>query len=117
MSLTASQSRAVERVRRVCQAHDDARALRLALLDEIRRVVDFGAYAWLLTDPETEVGLLAVGGRPLPPRAAEPDPAQVPHIGEPLDAIAQAGGPPATLLHTTNPNRAWSGGSSSRTTT
>ena len=37
-------------------ASDDARSLRLTLLDEIRRVVAFDAYAWLLTDPETEVG-------------------------------------------------------------
>lgn len=41
---------------RVCDRHDDARSLRLALLDEIRRVVGFDAYAWLLTDPATEVG-------------------------------------------------------------
>jgi DNA-binding NarL/FixJ family response regulator len=40
----------------VCDAHDDARTLRLALIDEIRHAVDFDAYAWLLTDPETEVG-------------------------------------------------------------
>ncbi|MDP9069772.1 MAG: helix-turn-helix transcriptional regulator [Actinomycetota bacterium] len=30
--------------------------MRLALIDEIRRAVGFDAYAWLLTDPETEVG-------------------------------------------------------------
>ena len=36
--------------------HDDTRTLRLALIDEIRRAVPFDAYAWLLTDPETEVG-------------------------------------------------------------
>ncbi len=48
--------RGVERVARLCEAHDDARTLRLALLDEIRRAVGFDAYAWLLTDPETEVG-------------------------------------------------------------
>ncbi len=30
--------------------------MRAAVLDEIRRVVAFDAYAWLLTDPETEVG-------------------------------------------------------------
>ena len=41
---------------RLCDAHDDAWTLRLALLDEIRRAVSFEAYAWLLTDPETEVG-------------------------------------------------------------
>ena len=41
---------------RVCGAHDDERTLRLALVDEIRAAVPFDAYAWLLTDPETEVG-------------------------------------------------------------
>jgi len=48
--------RAVERVARLCEAYDDSRSLRLDLLHEIRRVVDFEAYAWVLTDPETEVG-------------------------------------------------------------
>lgn len=46
----------VERVVRACGSHDDQRSLRLAVLDEIRSVVGFDAYAWLLTDPETEVG-------------------------------------------------------------
>lgn len=47
----------MERLVRACAATaPDARSLRLTLLDEIRRVVDFDAYAWLLTDPETEVG-------------------------------------------------------------
>lgn len=40
----------------VCRDHDEERTLRIALLDEIRRHVDFDAYAWLLTDPDTEVG-------------------------------------------------------------
>jgi hypothetical protein len=53
---TSAHGRSVERVVQVCGAHDDARALRLALLDEIRRAVKFDAYSWLLTDPETEVG-------------------------------------------------------------
>lgn len=35
---------------------DDARELRLAALERLRRVAGFDAYAWLLTDPETEVG-------------------------------------------------------------
>lgn len=60
--------RAVDRVARCCREHDDARALRLALLEEIRRTVGFDAYAWLLTDPVTEVG-----GSPL---------AHVPWLGE-----------------------------------
>ncbi len=34
----------------------DAIQLRLAVLAEVRAAVGFDAYAWLLTDPETEVG-------------------------------------------------------------
>ncbi len=34
----------------------DAQSLRLELLEEIRQVVPFDAFAWLLTDPETSVG-------------------------------------------------------------
>ena len=49
-------ARAAERVAWLCHAHDDARTLRQALIDEIRRAASFDAYAWLLTDPETEVG-------------------------------------------------------------
>jgi DNA-binding CsgD family transcriptional regulator len=41
---------------RICQQHDEARGLRLAVLDELRAAVGFDAYSWLLTDPETEVG-------------------------------------------------------------
>lgn len=43
---------------RLCDAAGDAgaRTLRQQLLAEIRRVVDFDAYVWLLTDPETSVG-------------------------------------------------------------
>ncbi len=46
----------VDRVVRRCSEHDDSRALRLALVEEIRHTVGFDAYAWLLTDPVTEVG-------------------------------------------------------------
>lgn len=56
MSATPANARAVERVARICGAHDEARALRLALLEEIQRAAGFDAYSWLLTDPETEVG-------------------------------------------------------------
>lgn len=49
-------SRAVERVTCICAQHNDARSLRLALLDELRDLIGFDAYAWLLTDPVTEVG-------------------------------------------------------------
>ena len=52
---------------RVCGAHEDARSLRLALLDEIRGAVRFDAYAWMLTDPETEVGCAPLADVPCLP--------------------------------------------------
>jgi DNA-binding CsgD family transcriptional regulator len=54
----------IDKVARICDAHEDARALRVALIEEIRRIVDFDAYAWLLTDPETEVGSAPVADVP-----------------------------------------------------
>src|SRR5690242_13270763 len=53
---SAALARAADRVARVCGEHHDTRRLRLAVLDEVRRVVGFDAHAWLLTDPMTEVG-------------------------------------------------------------
>ncbi|MBW3557707.1 MAG: helix-turn-helix transcriptional regulator [Actinobacteria bacterium] len=51
------ESRAIERVTDICAQHHDSRSLRLALLDELRNLIGgFDAYAWLLTDPVTEVG-------------------------------------------------------------
>lgn len=62
---STAHARAVERVVRVCGGgHDDARSLRLAVLDELRRAVGFDAYAWLLTDPETEVGVAPLADVP-----------------------------------------------------
>jgi len=49
---------------RICSAAADARELRLDLLHEIRRVVGFDAYAWLLTDPDTSVGSAPVADVP-----------------------------------------------------
>ena len=47
----------VERMVRLSVSHDDdSRSLRLALLDELRQIVGFDAYVWLLTAPDTEVG-------------------------------------------------------------
>ena len=51
-----TSGRAIERVERLCRERSGDRALRTALLGEIRREVAFDWYAWLLTDPETEVG-------------------------------------------------------------
>jgi DNA-binding CsgD family transcriptional regulator len=57
VAATGEQLRAIEKIVRICDATtEDAVALRLAVLEECRRVVAFDAYAWLLTDPETEVG-------------------------------------------------------------
>lgn len=67
VSVTARHARAAERVARLCRAYHDARTLRLALLDEIRRVVAFDAYSWLLTDPETEVGCAPLADVPCLP--------------------------------------------------
>ena len=55
---------AVARVGRLCDAADDARSLRLALIDALRRAVGFDAYAWLLTDPETAVGVAPLADVP-----------------------------------------------------
>jgi DNA-binding CsgD family transcriptional regulator len=43
-------------VEQLCAGTADATALRRALVEEVQRTVGFDAYAWLLTDPETEVG-------------------------------------------------------------
>lgn len=52
---------------RICGRHDDARSLRLAVLQEIRAVVKFDAFSWLLTDPETEVGCAPLADVPCLP--------------------------------------------------
>jgi hypothetical protein len=41
---------------RLCESLVDARTLRQELLKELRQMVPFDAYAWVLTDPETSVG-------------------------------------------------------------
>lgn len=45
-----------ERIERICAAPGDDRALRAAILDEIRQVVPFDSYVWVATDPVTSVG-------------------------------------------------------------
>ena len=72
MASTAAEARSGERVVRLCQSVVDARALRQQVLDEIRRIVPFDAYAWLLTDPETSVGSA--------PLAAVPTLAELPRL-------------------------------------
>jgi DNA-binding CsgD family transcriptional regulator len=48
--------RAAAQIERVRGDGVSSRTLRQALLEEVGRNVSFDAYAWLLTDPETEVG-------------------------------------------------------------
>jgi DNA-binding CsgD family transcriptional regulator len=47
---------AVRRVRALCRVGLPDRTFRAAVLEELRRLIDFGSHAWLLTDPETKVG-------------------------------------------------------------
>jgi DNA-binding CsgD family transcriptional regulator len=67
---SAAGSRA--RIERICSSDEDARTLRLRLLDELGRTVGFDHYAWVLTDPETTVGAS--------PLAAVPNLADVPRL-------------------------------------
>lgn len=67
MATIEAHTRAVERVTRLCGAHHEARGLRLAVLEEIRRAAPFDAYSWLLTDPETEVGCAPLADVPCLP--------------------------------------------------
>lgn len=66
-----SVQRAAERIARVRADTCGSRALRRALLEEISRNVGFDAYAWLLTDPETEVGCDPVADVPCMPQLPE----------------------------------------------
>ena len=52
----AAKVRSRERVGQVCAAGGDPLTLRLRLIDELRRVVGFDWYAFVLTDPQTMVG-------------------------------------------------------------
>src|SRR3954449_3637199 len=54
--MAAAGTRLIERIERIGAIPDDPRTLRVHLLEELRRAVDFDAYAWVLTDPETAVG-------------------------------------------------------------
>ncbi len=51
-------------VAELCERIDDARELRLALLEELRRLAPFDSFAWLLTDPSSEVGAAPIADVP-----------------------------------------------------
>lgn len=60
-------ARSAQRVARLCAPAVDARELRLAVLDELRRIIDFDAHVWLLTDPQTWVGTAPLADVPCLP--------------------------------------------------
>jgi DNA-binding NarL/FixJ family response regulator len=63
-----AQLRAIDRIVRICAtAALDDRSLRVAILHEIKPLVAFDAFAWLLTDPETEVGCSPLADVPCMP--------------------------------------------------
>jgi DNA-binding CsgD family transcriptional regulator len=54
-----------------CRTNSDARALRLDVLEVLRRTIGFDGYAWLLTDPETSVGSSPLADVPCLPELPE----------------------------------------------
>lgn len=52
----AALTRSRARIASLCAVAQDASAMRQQVVGELRRVVGFDAYAWLMTDPETSVG-------------------------------------------------------------
>jgi DNA-binding NarL/FixJ family response regulator len=56
MGSATARTRAREDIAQICCSGTDARTLRLAALAAIRRAIEFDAYVWLITDPETSVG-------------------------------------------------------------
>src|SRR5947209_16588136 len=53
-----------ELIEQICTAPGDDRALRASILEQIRPVVPFDAYVWVLTDPATTVGASPVAEVP-----------------------------------------------------
>jgi DNA-binding NarL/FixJ family response regulator len=70
MSATGAEVR--QRISDLCRSGIESRQLRAEVLAEIRRVVEFDAYAWLLSDPESRVGSA--------PLAQVPDLAELPQL-------------------------------------
>ncbi len=66
MARSAAHARSQARVSDVCDHVVDARTLRQQVLAEIAHVIEFDAYVWLLTDPETSVGSAPLADVPSP---------------------------------------------------
>jgi DNA-binding CsgD family transcriptional regulator len=56
VATSISRERIRERIVQLCRTDAPARPLRVAVLDELRRVMGFDAYVFVLTDPHTCVG-------------------------------------------------------------
>ena len=78
---------AIGRLERLCAEFDEERPLRIALVDELRRLVPFGSYVWAVTDPVTEVAIAPLAVVPDEAVAELPrlDPRPLSHDGQPLD--------------------------------
>jgi DNA-binding CsgD family transcriptional regulator len=59
-------------IERLCAAADEERPLRIALIEELRRLVPFSSYVWALTDPATEVAIAPLADVPGEAMAALP---------------------------------------------
>lgn len=64
MAAADVQRRALVRCVALGRAAGDARALRVAVLEQLHAAISFDAHAWLLTDPVTEVGTAPVADVP-----------------------------------------------------
>lgn len=78
---SAAYERSWARAVRICDSAGaaDPRTLRQRLLAEIRQVVGFDAFVWLLTDPETSVGAAPLAD--VPPGVVSGSPLVRPIVG------------------------------------
>ena len=60
------------RIDRLCAEIAEERPLRIALVDELRRLAPFGSYVWAVTDPATEVAIAPLADVPNEAVAALP---------------------------------------------
>lgn len=67
MGRPTAYATAEARIARICDSVDDALTLRIRIIAEIAQVMDVDAYAWLLTDPETSVGVAPLADVPCLP--------------------------------------------------
>lgn len=96
MTSPAAAARSRERIAEICNAGLDARTLRVRLLEPIREVVGFSAYAWLLTDPLTTVGSSPLADVPCLPEL--PNLIRLKYL-TPVNRWTTIGQPPIATLH------------------